>query len=90
MIMPGLLHVATRKGLLDFQRDGAAWRLQRASFVGDPVTAVLSDALKPANYRSPETPSRAAICVLFRPASRSSLTRLILGICRISIVSLGV
>ena len=39
------LHVATRKGLFTLERRGpSAWTIVRASFVGDPVTAVLDDA----------------------------------------------
>ena len=37
------LYVATRKGLLTFVRNGDGWRLDRTSFIGEPVTAVLPD-----------------------------------------------
>ena len=37
------IHVATRKGLLHWQRQGKAWRLQRHDFPGDPVTLLLRD-----------------------------------------------
>ncbi len=33
--------VATRKGLLELRRSGAAWRIQRTRFVGEPVTMLL-------------------------------------------------
>ncbi len=33
--------VATRKGLFELQRDGAAWRIARHSFLGEPVTMLL-------------------------------------------------
>ncbi len=33
--------VATRKGLFELQRDGAAWRIARTSFLGEPVTMLL-------------------------------------------------
>jgi photosystem II stability/assembly factor-like uncharacterized protein len=35
--------VGTRKGLFDLAREGAAWRIARTSFLGDPVSAVLHD-----------------------------------------------
>lgn len=33
--------VATRKGLFELRRSGAAWRLARTSFLGEPVSTVL-------------------------------------------------
>lgn len=41
--MVDLLHVASRKGLLNFTRDASDWRLNDTAFLGDPVTAVLPD-----------------------------------------------
>lgn len=38
------LLVATRKGLFQMIRDDGNWRVANVSFLGDPVTAVLSDA----------------------------------------------
>lgn len=35
--------VATRKGLFDVSRQGGAWRIRNASFVGDSVPMVLAD-----------------------------------------------
>jgi len=37
------LFVATRKGLFQLIRDDGNWRVAQVSFLGDPVTAVLSD-----------------------------------------------
>jgi hypothetical protein len=38
------IHVATRKGLFTLERGGKGkWSIGRASFIGDPVTAVLDD-----------------------------------------------
>jgi hypothetical protein len=33
--------IATRKGLFELHRSGASWRIQRTSFLGEPVTMVL-------------------------------------------------
>src|SRR5689334_24909991 len=45
--MSDVMHVATRKGLFQLRRDarpGArVWEVERVSFLGDPVTAVLRD-----------------------------------------------
>ena len=41
--MSDRLLVATRKGLFDLRRGGAGWRIERTSFVGDPVSMVLRD-----------------------------------------------
>lgn len=37
------LLIATRKGLFQIIRDDGSWRIAGVSFLGDPVTAVLSD-----------------------------------------------
>ena len=37
------LFVGSRKGLLSFMQSGGNWALERCSFVGEPVSAVLSD-----------------------------------------------
>lgn len=37
------IHVATRKGLFLLERHGGAWRIERVSFLGDPVAKVLED-----------------------------------------------
>jgi len=42
--------VATRKGLLTFERAGANWKLARTDFAGIPVTAALADARDGALY----------------------------------------
>ncbi|HUZ74007.1 MAG TPA: hypothetical protein VMU87_13575 [Stellaceae bacterium] len=42
--MSDRLHVATRKGLFELARDGRAWDVVGAHFLGDPVSAVLPDA----------------------------------------------
>ena len=42
--MADRIYVASRKGLLEFGETGAAWEMTRASFVGEPVSAVLADA----------------------------------------------
>ncbi len=44
------VYVASRKGLLEFGRAGGGWRLARASFVGEPVSAVLPDPRDGAHY----------------------------------------
>ena len=41
--MSTLLHVATRKGLFTYAPAGVEWEVRRASFIGDPVSAVLQD-----------------------------------------------
>jgi hypothetical protein len=41
MTMSHRAWVATRKGLFELQRDGAAWRIARTSFLGEPVTMLL-------------------------------------------------
>ena len=42
--MSDRLLVATRKGLFQYARTGAdSWQVARTSFIGDPVTMVLSD-----------------------------------------------
>lgn len=41
--MSDILNVATRKGLFRFRRAGADWIAGPPSFLGEPVTAVLSD-----------------------------------------------
>ena len=41
--MGAVLHVASRKGLLQFGDRGSGWRLEREFFLGEPVTAVLTD-----------------------------------------------
>ena len=38
------IFVATRKGLFDYRRSKAGWRVERVSFLGDSVTLALSDA----------------------------------------------
>ncbi len=38
------LLVGTRKGLFIFEKDGAEWKIQSTSFVGDPVSMVLPDS----------------------------------------------
>lgn len=48
--MAGTFYAATRKGLLEFGESGGGWALRRASFVGEPVTAVLPDARDGALY----------------------------------------
>ena len=41
--MANRLHVATRKGLLTYERRSGAWDLANTAFLGDPVTFVLPD-----------------------------------------------
>ena len=41
--MADRLHVATRKGLFAFRRNGGGWSAGPPSFVGEPVTATLAD-----------------------------------------------
>lgn len=48
--MSDRLHVATRKGLFAFARTAGGWRIERTSFVGDPVTIVLDDPRTSALY----------------------------------------
>lgn len=48
--MASLLHVATRKGLMTFGEDTNGWRLRNTAFLGDPVSAVLSDPRDGALY----------------------------------------
>lgn len=48
--MPNTLWVATRKGLLSFQRDGRQWRQRSSSFLGDNVTIALPDRRDGALY----------------------------------------
>jgi hypothetical protein len=42
--MSDRLHVGTRKGLFEIARRGGGWEIVDAHFLGDPVTAVLTDA----------------------------------------------
>jgi hypothetical protein len=42
--MNGQMLVATRKGLLQLTRKNGGWSVERTSFAGIPVTAVLHDA----------------------------------------------
>jgi photosystem II stability/assembly factor-like uncharacterized protein len=42
--MTEVIYVGTRKGLFAVRRKAGAWQLDRASFLGVPVTAVLPDA----------------------------------------------
>ena len=48
--MSNILHVATRKGLVTFKRGGAAWTESAPAFIGQPVSAVLSDPRDGALY----------------------------------------
>jgi hypothetical protein len=48
--MGDTLHVATRKGLFRLLRRTGAWRVDRVSFLGDPVSAVLEDPRDGALY----------------------------------------
>ncbi len=41
--MSDRLFAATRKGLFEFRRRGGAWGVERTSFLGSPVSAVLPD-----------------------------------------------
>jgi len=41
--MASRIYVASRKGLLEFGETGGNWAMTRASFVGEPVSAVLAD-----------------------------------------------
>lgn len=43
--MGEVLNVATRKGLFQLGRPAGRWEVERVSFLGDPVTAVLEDPL---------------------------------------------
>ncbi|MCD6073813.1 MAG: glycosyl hydrolase, repeat, partial [Rhodospirillales bacterium] len=48
--MSNILHVATRKGLITFKRAGAAWTASPPTFIGQPVSAVLTDPRDGAVY----------------------------------------
>lgn len=48
--MSDTLHVATRKGLVTFRRDGAAWHADAPALIGQPVSAVLADPRDGALY----------------------------------------
>ena len=48
--MSDALHVATRKGLFTFRRDGGGWTAGPPAFLGEPVTAVLTDPRDGAVY----------------------------------------
>jgi photosystem II stability/assembly factor-like uncharacterized protein len=48
--MSNVLHVATRKGLITFRRNGADWAASAPAFIGQPVSAVLTDARDGALY----------------------------------------
>lgn len=48
--MAGRFHVATRKGLFTYTGGGRDWSIERASFVGDPVSIVLEDRRDGALY----------------------------------------
>ncbi|MBM3522176.1 MAG: exo-alpha-sialidase [Alphaproteobacteria bacterium] len=48
--MTNRLLVATRKGLFEFERAGAGWRIAEFSFLGEPVSMVLSDRRDGATY----------------------------------------
>jgi hypothetical protein len=43
MTMSDRLFAATRKGLFEFRRNGAGWRVAATAFLGSPVSAVLVD-----------------------------------------------
>src|SRR4051794_26250424 len=49
-VMAERMLVATRKGLLSFERSGRSWQVARNDFPGVPVTAVLADARDGALY----------------------------------------
>jgi hypothetical protein len=40
-VMTDRAWIATRKGLFELRREGSAWRIARASFLGEPVSMVL-------------------------------------------------
>jgi photosystem II stability/assembly factor-like uncharacterized protein len=42
--MADRLHVSTKKGLFTFEKNGAGWKLARASFLGENVSLTLTDA----------------------------------------------
>jgi hypothetical protein len=44
--MSARILLATRKGLLDFQKRGGDWINTRTSFAGQPVSAVLRDPVE--------------------------------------------
>ncbi len=48
--MSNVLHVGTRKGLVTFTRDAAGWAPSAPAFIGQPVSAVLSDPRDGAIY----------------------------------------
>ncbi len=48
--MSDLLHVATRKGLFSYQRNGAGWTAGEPAFLGEPVSQVLHDPRDGAIY----------------------------------------
>ena len=48
--MSDLLHVASRKGLFSFRRGGAGWSAGPPAFLGEPVSAVLTDPRDGAIY----------------------------------------
>lgn len=48
--MSDRLLVATRKGLIDFQRGGDGWKVARGSFLGSPVSMALRDPRDGAIY----------------------------------------
>lgn len=41
--MSDILNVASRKGLFRFRRSGAGWQVGKPAFLGEPVSAVLTD-----------------------------------------------
>ena len=45
--------VATRKGLFTFRRAGLGWKAGEPAFLGEPVSAVLSDARTGRLYAAP-------------------------------------
>ena len=48
--MSDLLHVASRKGLFSFRRNGEGWTAGAPAFLGEPVSAVLTDRRDGAIY----------------------------------------
>lgn len=48
--MSDILHVATRKGLVSFERAASGWTASPPAFIGQPVSAILADARDGALY----------------------------------------
>ena len=56
--MSNVLHVGSRKGLVTFTRNAAGWAPSAPAFIGQPVSAVLSDPRDGAIYAGRDVQAR--------------------------------